>query len=125
MLAALLCLLAQGAAIAHVDFGAHGFCPEHGELVDLVAQPKAPGGTASTDPHPEGVRGLHVPAAVTSSGVDDHCLIAQLVRQVSPSPAAALPVRSAQASRVPTRSEPRVERPSWLLRLAPKQSPPA
>jgi len=122
---ALLCILVQAAAIAHVDFAAHGVCREHGELTDLVVQPTVPGTKASLDPHPDGVAGLHVPASIVRAA-DEHCLLAEMIRQQDTARAILLPRRASTAwQKVPTEALRRATPPSWLLRFAPKQSPPA
>lgn len=124
MLAAVFCVALQAAAIAHVDFTAHGVCPEHGELTELVPQPQPAGAAVAVDPHPGGVAGLHVVSAVLTQP-DDHCLLAELVRQAGPAHAApVLRPLAQEVWRVPSTEAGSEERPTWLLRLAPKQSPP-
>jgi hypothetical protein len=121
---ALFCILLQAAVIAHVDFAAHGVCLEHGELTDLVSQPKVVGASAVMDPHPDGVAGLHVPASTLTSP-DEHCLLSELIRQLDAGHARVLPRPISRVQREPRALAVQpVTRPGWLLRLAPKQSPP-
>jgi len=120
---ALLCLFAQTAGLAHVELVQHGICPDHGELTDLVPQGDA--NAPRLDPHPDGVAGLHVPDVVTFSTADDHCVVAQLLRQIVPAPTLAV-YATGLASAEPLPSATRetfADRP--VLLVAPKQSPPA
>lgn len=120
---ALLCLFAQTAGLAHVELAQHGICAEHGELTDLI--PHGDAHAPRLDPHPDGVAGLHIPDVVTFSAADDHCVVAQLLRQLAPAPAVALiPAGLTSAGAVSSTERPALAARS-PLHVAPKQSPPA
>jgi hypothetical protein len=124
VLTAILCLFSQAAVIAHTDFADHGVC-EHGELTELTGQSPGASTTVSPDRRP-GLSRLPGTDVGTIQSADEHCVLAQLVRQLrQPTSATGVPVRSAvgfvrllQVESVPSGSL----RP---LDVSPKQGPPA
>jgi hypothetical protein len=119
---AVVCLVAQGLGLAHVGFSRHAICPEHGELIEVTAQAQPGGVLRSADSLER--PGLTRPSAYRLSGVEDHCALANLLRQVRTSPGlTSLVVGTPAEERIPAaRWAARAER--GLFRLAPKQSPP-
>ena len=125
LIAPLALLAGQLSGVVHSMVVEHQRCPEHGELVHRVQ-------TAGRGPAAPDAR-QHSPAAVAAEAIadrhdDDHCLSltgrrertgpsARASADLGPAPRdARLAVAPSDASR---------GRGAWLLRLAPKTSPPA
>lgn len=119
---ALVCLVTQGLGLAHVGFIRHAICPEHGDLIEVTPHEQSGGEIASAASLER--PGLNRPSAYRLSSVEDHCALANLLRQVRTSPAAApLVLGAPSAERTPAARE-AWEARTALFRLAPKQSPP-
>jgi len=119
-LAALLLVGIQLAGLAHLAFGRHGLCWEHGVVVELEGEPVAalPIETAAA-------QGLdRTPAVGARSDAHPHCPALWLHRQVGPSRYFQLAIRA--PTEAAEASLPAVAPPSrWAaLDRAPKQSPP-
>jgi len=119
---ALVLIAGQGASLAHLAVVRHGYCAEHGELVDLGAEAPAGLPTAPTDAT-DHVDSL--PASGAGGHEHEHCavmghrrdaILGEHVGTALAPQACGEPVRSAGAPVVSA---------SPIFRLAPKQSPPA
>jgi hypothetical protein len=117
VLAAYVCLVAQGAGVMHAIFVRHATCPTHGELThatrvaDRRAAP-APGPAASG-------------TAVGLEDVDEHCLAAGMRRDAAALQPVVAVARVAPGLPAPLVVAPLVLRPVPLLGVAPKTSPPS
>jgi hypothetical protein len=124
---AVVCLLGQASAFAHLALVRHATCPEH---EDALVHAGAATGSADAAKAPAdltpGRRVVAPPPGTGDGHEDDHCLMAAFRRSdlVGPDgdagqalPAADLPAPPAQAPAVRAGPVP-------LLRLAPKSSPP-
>lgn len=115
--AALLVPASQVAPLVHLALVRHATCPEHGELIELGA------GAVHGAPAPEG--SVSRSPAAGEDHEHDHCLLACQPRQDAArvvALAGSLPATERSAPGVqPASAAPGVP----LLRVAPKQSPPA
>jgi hypothetical protein len=124
---AIVCLLGQATAFAHLALVRHATCPEHEDALvhASVAAGSADAAKAPAEPTP-GRRVVAPPPGTADGHEDDHCLMAAFRRSdlAAPDreadqalPAADLPPPPAHAMAVRPGQVP-------LLRLAPKNSPP-
>jgi hypothetical protein len=114
MLSAAALLVAQGAGLLHLVSAEHGWCPAHGEPVEVTGRRAAPAGDQTG-----------VGAAAVAAASDEHCLVlAWRHRSIGiERPArAVMPAVSAPTSSI-VPPGPRAALPRY--RLAPKTSPPA
>lgn len=124
VLTALVCFAAQLLGFAHLLLVRHSTCAEHNEVVHVGPQT---GARATSPPAARPSRVQQLPAGADSHG-DSHCLLAISRRrdQALPAPDSILlpeapPVANAPRTFVHLTAVPAVP----LLRLAPKNSPPA
>jgi hypothetical protein len=122
LLAALAVALvgAQGVSLAHFAIVKHAYCAEHGEIIELRAEPAHPGGHT----HAGKLPGLYAAYDSSESG-HDHCLASAHRRDAAISPpACAITLNHGGLSALPPSIAWSPSSPD-RFRLAPKQSPPA
>ena len=124
---ALVCLLGQGASLAHLALVQHASCPEHDALVHAAAP--------SSDAQLDADRGVHsagnrisAPPVGSDGHDEDHCLVVAFRRRelasLETEPMGLAPISQArQLTAAAAGSLPPFPIP--LLLLAPKSSPPA
>jgi hypothetical protein len=118
MLSAVALLVAQGAGLLHLVSAEHGWCPAHGEPVEVTELP-----------HPEvappGRPSAVLPATPTGAS-DEHCqAMACRHRSIGVERAAPVVVLALRASSPPVDLDAPAVAGSPRYRLAPKTSPPA
>jgi hypothetical protein len=118
MLSAVALLVAQGAGLLHLVSAEHGWCPAHGEPVELT-------GHRDREAAPPDGQGSVRPATL-ASGSDEHCLVVacrhRSIGVDRPAPSIIVGPRSCPPAIGPAAADlPGTPR----YRLAPKTSPPA
>src|SRR4051794_13758184 len=97
----ILCLAGQGTGLAHLAFGTHEICAEHGELIEARAQRSPPFRLQGGQPE---TAQLAASGLVSPADDHDHCAVAAHQRQPFwRTQAASGPVRTAVARTVALR----------------------
>jgi hypothetical protein len=118
MLSAVALLVAQGTGLLHLVSAQHGWCPAHGEPIE-VTTPR------DRDAAPrEQLAGVH--ASIPADASDEHCqVLACQHRSIGVERAAAAVLLAPRTSPVSAHVDARAIAGSARYRLAPKTSPPA
>jgi hypothetical protein len=121
---AVVCLLGQAGAFAHLALVRHATCPEHEDALVHTGATAATQATADLTP---GRRLVAPPAGATDGHEDDHCLMAAFRRSDLVGPdrdAGQALLAAADLGPAPAQAPPLRAWPVPLLLFAPKSSPP-
>jgi hypothetical protein len=118
-----ICLFAYLLIFAHFALVPHGFCLEHGEVVDLDVHAEAH--TASAASHEISDLGIaRAEEGYASSEGHDHCFLAHELGNQNKVPAETVAVVAVSQPLPPTQSDGQQHASLVVYELAPKTSPP-